>query len=128
MVLAQAELLYNNFVNRSIGKTCFEIITRMHPRGISNLRDVASEERINVVGEEFVDFMESLHKEVKLRIEQSNQKYKENVDQSRRHHDFQVGNEVMVHLKKGIFLIGTYSKLKMKKFGPCKILRKFDSG
>ena len=41
---------------------------------------------------------------------------------------FQVGDEVMVHLKKGIFLVGTYSKLKMKKFRPCKILKNFDSG
>ena len=45
MVLAQSEFVYNNFVNRSIGKTPFEIVTRMHPRGISNLRDVASEEK-----------------------------------------------------------------------------------
>ena len=29
---------------------------------------------------------------------------------------------------KGRFPIGTYSKLRMRKFGPCKILRKFDSG
>ena len=72
--------------------------------------------------------MESLHKEVKLRLEQSNQKYKENADKSRRHHDFEVGDEVMVHLKKEIFPIGTYSKLNMKNFGPYKILRKFDSG
>ena len=128
MVLAQAKFAYNNSVNRSTGKTPFEIVTRMHPRGISNLRNVASEEKRSVVGEEFVDFMESLHKEVKLRIEQSNQKYKENADQSRRHHDFQVGDEVMVHLKKGRFPIGIYSKLRMKKFGPCKILKKFDSG
>ena len=64
---------------------------------------------------------------MKLRLEQSNQKYKENVDKSRRYHDFQVGDEVMVHLKKGRFYIGTYNKLKMKKFEPCKILKNFDS-
>lgn len=52
------------------------------------MRDIANEEKKSVAGEEFADFMESLHKEVKLRLEQSNQKYKGNADQSRRHHDF----------------------------------------
>ena len=128
MVLVQAKFAYNNSVNRSIGKTPFEIFTRTHPRGISDLRYVASKEKRSTIGEEFFNFMESFHKEVKLRLEQSNQKYKENVDQSRRHHDFQVGDEVMVHLKKGRFPTRAYSKLKMKKFGPCKSLKKFDSG
>ena len=126
--MAQAEFAYNNSVNRSIGKTPFDIVTRMHPKGKSDLRDVAGEEKRSTAGGEFADFMESLHKEVKLRLEQSNQKYKDNANQSRRDHDFQVGDEVMVYLKKGIFLVGTYSKLKMKKCGPCKILKKFDSG
>ena len=45
MVLAQAEFAYNNSVNRSIGKTPFEIVTGMHPRGILDLRDVAGEEK-----------------------------------------------------------------------------------
>ena len=71
--------------------------------------------------------MKSLHEEVKLRLKQSNQKYKENFDKSRRHQVFKVGNQVMVHFKKSIFLGRMYSKLKMRKFGPCKILRKFDS-
>ena len=34
MVLAQAEFAYNNSINRSIGKTPFEIVIGIHPRGI----------------------------------------------------------------------------------------------
>ena len=45
MVLAQVEFAYNNSMNRIIRKTPFEIVTRIHPRGISNLRDVADEEK-----------------------------------------------------------------------------------
>ena len=69
MVLAQVEFAYNNSVNRSTGKTPFEIITRMKPRGVSNLRDVAGEEKRSVTREEFSDFMRSLYKEVKLKLE-----------------------------------------------------------
>ena len=70
MVLAQAEFTYNNYVNRSTGKTPFEIVIGMNPRGVSDLWDIVGEEKRSVAREEFVDFMKSLHKEVKLRIEQ----------------------------------------------------------
>lgn len=32
---------------------------------------------------------------------------------------------MLAHLRKERFLKGEYNKLKMKKIGPCKILRKF---
>ena len=74
MVLAQAEFAYNNSMNRSTGKKYFEIVTGMKPRGVSYLRDIGGDEKRSATVEEFANFMKSLNEEVKLRLEQSNQK------------------------------------------------------
>ncbi|GLJ56002.1 hypothetical protein SUGI_1202410 [Cryptomeria japonica] len=81
LILPQAEFSYNNSVNRSTRTIPFEIVIRVHPRGILELRNINNEDERSAEAEEFVDHMKALH-----------------------------------------------VQLRMRKFGPCMILRKFSSG
>jgi hypothetical protein len=66
-----------------------------------------------------------LHDQIKGKLQESNHRYKNRIDQRRNEVNFEVGDQVLAHPRKEIFPRGKYNKLKMKKIRPCKILKKF---
>jgi hypothetical protein len=126
-ILSQVEFAYNDSINRSIGKNPFQIVYGMNPRGVLELRDLVQNEFRSARAEDFATEMQKLDNQIKEQLQNNNKEYKHSVDQHRREIQFEVGDQVLAHLRNERFPRGTYNNLKMKKIGPCKILRKFDA-
>jgi hypothetical protein len=124
-ILPQAEFAYNDSSNRSTGQSPFQIVYGMQPRGVSELKDSEQNEFRSASVEDFAEAMKELHSRVKERLQSSSQEYKHKVDQHRRELQFEVGDLILAHLRKERFPRGTYNKLKMKKIGPCRVMKKF---
>jgi hypothetical protein len=67
-------------MNRSTGRSPFEIVYGRQPKGVSELRDLEQIMTKSASAEEFAEAMEELHRRVKKRLLESNQEYKRRAD------------------------------------------------
>ncbi|GJT03776.1 RNA-directed DNA polymerase [Tanacetum coccineum] len=122
--LAQAEFAYNSAVHSSTGFSPFEVVYKTSLRHVVDLVDLPGKK--NVQANRMVKEVQDTHEVVRANITEANARYKIAADKQRRKKLFQMGDEVMVFLRKERFPVGTYSKLQPKKYGPYKILRKIN--
>ena len=76
LILPQVEFSYNNFLNRSIGRSPFQIVYGSSPRTPPKLRNMEQAESTSVEAEEFAEHIKHLHQEVHAHITKMNQQYK----------------------------------------------------
>ena len=67
-ILPQEKIAYNDSLNRSIGKSPFQIVYGMKLRGVSKLKYVEQDEFISASVEDFAEAMKELHSRFKERL------------------------------------------------------------
>lgn len=83
----------------------------LHPRGILELRDLGNVAIRIGYAEDFAQSMKEVHESVKHALMESTSKIKKKVDERRKNLQFQVGDLIMVHLKKARLKQGMPNKL-----------------
>ncbi|PNX55320.1 kanadaptin-like protein, partial [Trifolium pratense] len=126
LTLPQVEFAYNSTVHSATGKTPFALVYTFVPRHVVDLIKLPKAPRVSVVAENIAEEIIAVKDSVKAKLEATGLKNKVVVDKRRRVKVFNVGDDVMVFLRKERFPSGTYSKLQPHKYGPFKVTSKIN--
>ncbi|GFS36272.1 NAD(P)-binding Rossmann-fold superfamily protein [Actinidia rufa] len=126
-VLPMAEFSYNSSVNRSTGRSPFEIAIGLLPRKPIDLVPLPIEARPSDEAEAFSKHICDIHDDVRRKIVISNESYKRHADLRRRFAEFVEGDMVMIRVKPERYPKGVYKKLHSRNVGPFKVVKKISS-
>ena len=127
LLLPRAEFAYNSSVNRSIGKSPFEVVHGYRPKRPLDLFPLPAHARVSESAESYAQHVKDLHKEISQKIQTSNELYKHMANSHKRLKEFNEGDLVMIKLKPERFPPGTMKKLHARGAGPFKIIKKIGS-
>ena len=127
LILSTTEFAYNNSVNRSTGKSPFQIVNGYSPRTPIDLVPLPPHMRIFEPTENFAKHIHDLHAEIRRKISLSNEEYKLATDVHRRSKEFNVGDYVMVRIHSERIPKTFSKKLYVRAMGPYSIIRKMGS-
>ena len=82
--------------------------------------------RLSVAAKNMAEQVQAVQAEIKQKLEQTTTKYKTAAHKHRQLKLFKKGDQVMVFLRKERFPVGTYNKLKPKKYCLYKVLKKLN--
>jgi len=81
--LAQAEFAYNSMLNRSTGKTPFQVVYCQPPNHALDLVPLPKLLGMSIAAEHMANRVKAIQEEVRKKLEESNAKYKAAADQKR---------------------------------------------
>ena len=79
-MVAQTEFAYNYVENRTTRKSPFEVIYEQQPMDLHDLAPLQEMGRDSLKGENMANLVKKLHEEIRLKMEESNKKYKKYAD------------------------------------------------
>ncbi|KAF7140149.1 hypothetical protein RHSIM_Rhsim06G0164300 [Rhododendron simsii] len=114
----------NRLFHSATGKSPFSLVYVTPPKHVVDLVQFSRGPGVSVAAEAMAKQAQEVQEQVKQKLAETNAKYKRAADKRRREKLFQEGDSVMVFLRKERFPVGTYNKLKPRKYGPYKVVKK----
>ncbi|GJW31109.1 RNA-directed DNA polymerase [Tanacetum coccineum] len=110
LILPQAEFAYNRSVNRTTGKSPFEVVYGRNPITPLDLVPVPEVGQFSEEGADQSEQIKELHRSVQEQIIRHNKQYKEHADKHRKQVLYRGGDLVWIHLRNERFSICRHTR------------------
>ncbi|GKC06066.1 RNA-directed DNA polymerase [Tanacetum coccineum] len=126
LLQAEAEFAYNRSVNRTTGKSPFEVVYGRNPITPLDLVPVPEVGQFSEEGADQSEQIKELHRSVQEQIIRHNKQYKEHADKRRKQVLYREGDLVWIHLRKERFSARRFGKLKLRGDDTFRVLKKIN--